>query len=171
MALFEIIQGSTLFVMIITFIVLTGVLFTEIFKRKNRKEIFYLIIVLYGIVVRIIIDTYWDFAGYKHLILGKEGLFLDFVLFMGIIVVFYKLWGKIDKKLILLIIFSALILIFSSFSLLALTPLIGIIPSKFSLFLLGSTMGFLQAVLVMVISISSYFLVIKFLVDNSEGRK
>jgi len=165
MALFEIIQGSTLFVMIITFIVLTGVLFTEIFKRKNRKEIFY------GIVVRIIIDTYWDFAGYKHLILGKEGLFLDFVLFMGIIVVFYKLWGKIDKKLILLIIFSALILIFSSFSLLALTPLIGIIPSKFSLFLLGSTMGFLQAVLVMVISISSYFLVIKFLVDNSEGRK
>ncbi|MFC2138203.1 hypothetical protein ACFLTE_08520 [Bacteroidota bacterium] len=169
MTLSEVVQASTIFVMINIFIVVIGILTAELFKRKSRKDVVLVMIVLMGLLARIFIDTYWDFAGHQDLILGKEGLSLSFLLFVGIFFAFHELWGKIDKKFAFSIIVSSIVLIFSSFSLLSITPLVNIIPSKVSLFLLSSSVGLTQAILVMAISFATYFLVIKFLVDTSGG--
>lgn len=170
MVLFKIISASALFVLINVFIVTTGILSVEIFKRKEKRDVILLLIVLLGILGRIILDTWWDYAGRSDLILGLLGFSISVLLFIGIGIVFYLLWSKLNKKLTYFLISISTILFFTSFSLISKTPLIRVLPSKLFLFLLGSVFGFFQTLLVFSLCLVSYFLIINFLIDTTNVK-
>jgi len=144
---------SLLFALLILLIIVIGILVTELFKRrKDKRGIWYFIILYLIIGFKLLLDNYVHFLNSPSELLVSAVSFLDIFPLTMSIIIFYSLWSKLDKRI------SFVIIIF----------IVSILLVNFSqIFFANLFLDVLNLVVLAGVNFGFYFLTIKFLIDTS----
>ena len=144
---------SSQFMLIILFVILMGVIVMEfILRKKNRKELGFLLFLLFFLNIKLIFDIYsWMIGDFEYLYSLLNNSF-DLLIISLFYLFIYRYRKEMGNNLILLYVFSSLILV-----------VVGFLPSSF----------FKEALLVIFlffVSIFVFFLVLNFLMNFDKSK-
>ena len=143
---------SMVFIIGILMLVLIGILLAELsIKGRRKKSIFWFLFLCLVVFARNLLEVYSVFGGSKEIIFNKFGLVFNIIPLILIILVFWILWKKLDKKIISFII----------------ACLVGIFSSNF-LIMISENLIFkvINLISILLLNLGFYFLIVKYLIDT-----